>query len=230
MAGPAWPKRLTGRGWPRLDAAPGYPLALLNPARRVLTRHSGQRNLRGPCFRHRWLPARLEWTEAAIAVGPASECPSLHECDNPTAGLALRLQLPAGSLGAVLGVRGSSGCDYLLYAVVLMGSEAVWKLSATVTTVAPVCFLRPSFAHAISHRWLPPSPRKSLCYLGALMQVLLLSIDSNNFGNLAQCYASLKSRKSDKDCLQIGAGMPENHRSYQEFCHFPAPTDRLRFA
>ena len=96
MAGPAWPKRLTGRGWPRLDAAPGYPLALLNPARRVLTRHSGQRNLRGPCFRHRWLPARLEWTEAAIAVGPASECPSLHECDNPTAGLALRLQLPAG--------------------------------------------------------------------------------------------------------------------------------------
>ena len=93
-----------------------------------------------------------------------------------------RLQLPAGSLGAVLGVRGSSGCDYLLYAVVLMGSEAVWKLSATVTTVAPVCFLRPSFAHAIPHRWLPPSPRKSLCYLGALMQVLLLSIDSNNFG------------------------------------------------
>ena len=51
----------------------------------------------------------------------------------------------------------------------------------------------------------------------ALMQVLLLSRDSNNFGDPAQRYASLKPRKSDKDRLQVGAGMPENHRSYQEF-------------
>ena len=40
------------------------------------------------------------------------------------------LQLPAGSLGAFLGVLGSLGCNYLLCAVVLMDSEAGWRLSA----------------------------------------------------------------------------------------------------
>ena len=51
-------------------------------------------NLGGPCFRHRWLPARLEWTEAAESDG-GPRCTE-HECNIPAPGFALRLQLPAG--------------------------------------------------------------------------------------------------------------------------------------
>jgi len=52
-------------------------------------------NLCGPCYRHRWLPARLEWTEAAESELGTPRCTE-HECNIPAAGFALRLQLPAG--------------------------------------------------------------------------------------------------------------------------------------